>query len=52
MKNLKTLREKKGWSQETLAGKLNIDTRTIQRWEKDIVPDKNCVRETIRELLR
>ena len=39
-KNIKTLRKEKGYSQETLAEKLNVVRQTISKWEKGMsVPD-------------
>ena len=38
--NLKTLRKKKGYSQEELAVKLHVVRQTISKWEKNLsVPD-------------
>lgn len=38
--NIKILRKQKGYSQETLAGQLNVVRQTISKWEKGIsVPD-------------
>lgn len=34
MKNIKQKREAKGMTQETLAAKLKVDVRTVQRMEK------------------
>ncbi len=32
------MRLKQGWSQQVLAEKLGCDTKTVQRWEKDVLP--------------
>lgn len=38
--NIKTLRKKKGYSQETLAAELHVVRQTISKWEKGLsVPD-------------
>ena len=38
--NIKILRKKKGYSQETLAEQLHVVRQTISKWEKGIsVPD-------------
>lgn len=38
--NLKTLRKKKGMTQEELAARLNVVRQTISKWEKGLsVPD-------------
>ena len=38
--NIRTLRKQKGYSQETLAEKLNVVRQTISKWEKGLsVPD-------------
>lgn len=38
--NIRTLRKQKGYSQETLAEKLNVVRQTISKWEKSLsVPD-------------
>lgn len=42
--NIKTLRTKKGLSQEELAIKLNVVRQTISKWEKNIsVPDSSML---------
>lgn len=42
--NIKTLRKKKGYSQETMAQQLNIVRQTVSKWEKGIsVPDADML---------
>ena len=42
--NLKTLRKKKGMTQEELAARLNVVRQTISKWEKGLsVPDAGMV---------
>lgn len=38
--NLKTLRKKKGMTQEELAARLNVVRQTISKWEKGVSPTK------------
>jgi len=43
---LKALREKKGWSQEDLARKIEVSLSTVQRWEtKGAKPTRLARRE-------
>lgn len=39
-KQLKQIRLEKGLSQEKLARRLDVTTRTIQRWEKGLEPSE------------
>lgn len=49
--NIKILRKQKGYSQETLAGQLNVVRQTVSKWEKGIsVPDAEML-SRIAELL-
>lgn len=49
--NIKKLRKRKGYSQETLAQQLNVVRQTVSKWEKGIsVPDADML-TTIAELL-
>lgn len=42
--NLKTKRKEKGFSQEALAGKLNVVRQTVSKWEKGLsVPDADML---------
>lgn len=42
--NIKTLRKRKGYSQETMAQQLNIVRQTVSKWEKGIsVPDADML---------
>lgn len=42
--NLKTLRTKKGYTQENLAIKINVVRQTVSKWEKGLsVPDAQCL---------
>ena len=42
--NLKTLRKKKGFSQEELATRLHVVRQTISKWEKNLsVPDADTL---------
>lgn len=42
--NIKTLRKRKGYSQETMAQQLNIVRQTLSKWEKGIsVPDADML---------
>ena len=46
---LKTLRQKRGWSQEDLAREINVSLSTIQRWEKkDCKPTRLARQELAR----
>ena len=49
--NLKTLRQKKGFSQEQLSLRLNVVRQTVSKWEKGLsVPDAEML-EKIAEVL-
>ncbi len=42
---IQALRKKKGYSQEVLAGKLNVVRQTISKWEKELsVPDAEMLK--------
>ena len=44
--NIKILRKEKGYTQETLAERLNVVRQTISKWEKGIsVPDAEMLNE-------
>ena len=44
--NIKTLRKKKGYSQETFAQQLNVVRQTVSKWEKGYsVPDAEMLRK-------
>lgn len=38
--NLKKIRKDKGYTQETLAEKLNVVRQTVSKWEKGVSPTK------------
>lgn len=44
--NLKTLRTKKGYTQENLAIKINVVRQTVSKWEKGLsVPDADTLQK-------
>ena len=49
--NLKTIRKERGYSQETLALRLNVVRQTVSKWEKGIsVPDAQMLIKIAEEL--
>ena len=51
-KKVKALREKKGWSQEDLARKIDVSLSTVQRWEKKESKPTRLARRELRRLFK
>jgi len=51
-KKVKALREKRGWSQEDLARKIDVSLSTVQRWEKKESKPTRLARRELRRLFK
>lgn len=49
---VKTLREKRGWSQEDLAREIDVSLSTVQRWEKKCCKPTRLARRELRRLFK
>jgi DNA-binding transcriptional regulator YiaG len=51
-KNIKQLREKLDWSQESLARELSVSVNTIRRWEKGTNEPSTLAKKALLDLLK
>ncbi len=49
---VKALREKKSWSQEDLARKIDVSLSTVQRWEKKGSKPSRLARRELKRLFK
>ena len=50
--NIKILRTKLGWSQETLARKIDVSLSTVQRWELKGTRPTNLAKKELEKLFK